>query len=89
MVAAYRAFFVYGACRIFAWFIWARLLNPDRGKEYLDWSWGGPGWVQRVSFPAANWGVWLANTGRGILGFAVALFLIWRFLGHRLWARAS
>lgn len=89
MLAAYRAFFVYGACRIFAWFLWARLLNPDRGKEYLDWSWGGPGWVNKVSFPAHDWGVFFANTGRGIVGFALALWLIWRFVGRRLWARAT
>lgn len=89
MLAAYRAFFFYGACRIFGWFLWARLLNRRRGKEYLDLSWGGPGWVQQVSFPAANWGVWLANTARGVVGFSLALWLIWHFLGRRLWARAA
>lgn len=89
MVAAYRAFFVYGACRIFAWFLWARLLNPDRGKEYLDWSWGGPGWVQKVSFPAPDWGVWFANTARGVVGLSLALWLVWHFVGRRLWGRAT
>jgi hypothetical protein len=89
MLAAYRAFFVYGACRIFAWFLWARLLNPARGKEYLDWSWGGPGWVQKVSFPAQSTGQFLASTAWGIAGLAAALFLIWHFLGKRLWARAA
>lgn len=89
MLAAYRAFFVYGAGRMFAWFIWARLLNPERGRQGLDWSWGGPYWVEKVSFPAQDWGVWLTNTARGALGMTVALVLIWRFGGRRLWARAA
>jgi hypothetical protein len=33
--------------------------------------------------------VFFANTGRGIVGFALALWLIWRFVGRRLWARAT
>ena len=42
VLAMYRAYFVYGGCRIFAWFAWARL----RRHAPLDWSWGGPFWVQ-------------------------------------------
>jgi membrane-bound metal-dependent hydrolase YbcI (DUF457 family) len=88
MLAVYRAYFVYGACRIFAWFTWSRFLNPERGKQGLDWKWGGPYWVEKVSFPAHDWGDWLANTARGAALMAVALYLIWRLLGRRLWAAA-
>jgi hypothetical protein len=88
MLAVYRAYFVYGACRIFAWFGWARFLNPQRGKQGLDWSWGGPYWVQKVSFPARDWGVWFTNTARGAALMSVALYVIWRLIGRRLWAQA-
>ena len=89
MVAVYRAYFIYGACRIFAWFIWARFLNPERGTQYLDWSWGGPGWVEKVSFPAKDWGNWFLNTGKGVVGLTLLLLLIWRLVGQPLWARAD
>ena len=89
MLAAYRAFFVYGGCRIFAWFIWARLLNPLRGTQKLDWSWHGPSWVKRVEFHAHDWGVFFTNTARGVAGIAVVLFLGWHFLAKRLWAKAT
>lgn len=89
MLALYRSFFVYGGCRIFAWFIWARLLNPLRGIEKLDWSWHGPGWVNRVSFPAHDWGAFFANTARGIGGFVLVLFLVWHLVVRKLWAKAT
>ena len=89
LVAMYRAWFVYGACRIFAWFGWARLLNPQRGTQKLDWSWGGPGWVEAVSFPARNWGQFTVSTAWGIVALTGALFVLWRLAGRRLWWRAA
>lgn len=89
VVAMYRAWFVYGTCRIFAWFGWARLLNPDRDVQEIDWSWGGPGWVEAVSFPAQSWGQFLASTAFGLAGVAASLALIWRLVGGRLWYRAT
>jgi membrane-bound metal-dependent hydrolase YbcI (DUF457 family) len=89
MLAAYRAYFVYGACRIFGWFGWARFLNPARGVERLDWAWGGPSWVSKVSAPAGSWGELLANTARGALLWIVAVWLLWRYVGRRLWNAAS
>lgn len=44
MLALYRAYFVYGACRIVAWFTWARLID----HAPVDLSWGGPDWVTRA-----------------------------------------
>ncbi len=89
LVAMYRAWFVYGACRIFAWFGWARFLNPERGTQTLDWSWGGPRWVEAVSFPARSWGQFAASTLWGIAALAAALFVLWRLVGQRFWSRAS
>ena len=88
MLALYRGFFIYGGCRIVAWFLWARLLNPQRGVQKLDWSWHGPGWVNRVSFPAHDWGVFFANTARGVAGFALMLFVVRHVFVRRLWAKA-
>jgi membrane-bound metal-dependent hydrolase YbcI (DUF457 family) len=88
MLAVYRSYFVYGACRIFGWFGWARFLNPARGVERIDWRWGGPSWVQQVSAHAHSNGEFFANTVRGAALWLVAVWLIWRFVGRRLWARA-
>ena len=42
LLAAYRAFFLYGATRIVAWVIWVHVLQ----SEPWDLSWGGPYWVE-------------------------------------------
>lgn len=88
MVAMYRAWFVYGACRIFAWFGWSRFLNPNRGTQTLDWTWGGPRWVEAVSFPARSWEQFFVSTGWGLVALTAALFGVWRLVGRRLWLRA-
>jgi len=91
MLAVYRAYFVYGGCRIFGWFIWARLLNPERGTQTLDWSWGGPDWVEKAprTQGADTWLGVLANTAFGVVGVTVSGWLLWRLVGRRLWARAT
>ncbi len=89
LLAMYRSYFVYGACRIFAWFGWARFLNPERGVQRLDWSWGGPSWVEKVSANAGSLGELLANTLRGAALWALAVWLMWRYVGRPLWSRAS
>jgi membrane-bound metal-dependent hydrolase YbcI (DUF457 family) len=87
--AVYRAWFVYGAARVVAWFLWARLVNPRRGVETVDFSWGGPAWVDKVSYPARDWGDFLAATAFGAIGFAVLALVLWRFVGRPLWQRAA
>jgi membrane-bound metal-dependent hydrolase YbcI (DUF457 family) len=89
LVAMYRAWFVYGAARVLAWFLWARLLNPQRGAETVDFSWGGPAWVEKVAFPAASWWDFLRATAVGIVGLGVSLVLVWWLVGRPLWARAG
>lgn len=91
MLATFRAFFVYGGCRIFGWFLWARFLNPDRGTQTLDLRWGGPDWVEKAprTQDADTWVGFFAATTVGAVGFALSCWLIWRLLGRRLWARAS
>lgn len=90
MLALYRAYFVYGGCRIFGWFIWARLINPERGTQTLDWSWGGPDWVDKApDFQTADtWAGFIGQTAFGIAGVSVSMWLIWRLVGRRLWDRA-
>ena len=97
MLAVYRAYFVYGGARIFAWFGWARLLNPERGRQTLDWSWGGPRWawpdpVNGTGPITAGSGSWLDvlwNVARGGVLWAAAIWLLWRFVARPLYARAS
>lgn len=89
MLAVYRSYFVYGGCRIFGWFLWARLRNPLRGTQTLDWSWGGPAFVNKVIVHGQGWGRFLQNTAVGIVGVAALMLLIWTLIGKRLWARAT
>ncbi len=89
LLAAYRAWFIYGACRIVAWFAWARLLNPARGTEVIDLSWGGPYWVQKVSYPFPGWGTFALHTVIGVVGWTITVILGWRLFGRRLWDRAA
>lgn len=90
MVALYRSYFVYGACRIFGWFAWARLINPQRGTQVLDWTWGGPNWVQKA--PAMNGDSsfieLMTATTIGLCGVSLSLWIVWRLVGQRLWERA-
>jgi membrane-bound metal-dependent hydrolase YbcI (DUF457 family) len=90
LLGAYRAWFVYGASRIFAWFIWARLLNPKRGTQKMDLSWGGPAWVEKAPrFQVAD--TWLGAIGQtaiGITGTTITVLVLWRLFVRRLWNRA-
>lgn len=85
MLALYRSYFVYGGCRIFAWFTWARLVK----HAPLDWSWGGPFWVTKATFPHESWQSYVGNTLVGLVGLTGALLLLWRFVGLRLWRAAA
>jgi hypothetical protein len=89
LVAIYRAWFVYGAVRMVAWSLWARLLNPRRGVETVDLSWGGPEWVEKVAFPAANWGDFVVSTAVGATGLAASIIVFWWVIGRSLWNRAE
>lgn len=42
LVAFYRAFFFYGACRIVSWTLWVHVVQ----RAPWDLSWGGPWWVE-------------------------------------------
>jgi membrane-bound metal-dependent hydrolase YbcI (DUF457 family) len=66
--AIFRAYVVYGVSRTLGWFLWARLLNPERGDQYFDWSWGGPGWVDKApQIPGA--GSWPRLVAVTVFGF--------------------
>ncbi|CAN5664077.1 hypothetical protein BH24ACT4_BH24ACT4_17080 [soil metagenome] len=86
MLAIYRAYFCYGATRIFAWTFIARFRSDDRAP--IDLSWGGPSFVDKAPTDWPGWGTFLLNSARGATLCVVAVWLLWRFLGRRLWERA-
>lgn len=83
LLAIYRAYFFYGGARIFAWFLWARLIE----KAPVDFTWGGPYWVNKATIPSEGWQTMLRNTTVGIAGFALLAWLSYRFLFRPLWRR--
>jgi membrane-bound metal-dependent hydrolase YbcI (DUF457 family) len=94
MLAVYRSYFVYGGCRIFAWFGWARWLNPRRGLQVLDWQWGGPEWAWPtirgpISAGAPSWGDFILVSARAALLWAIAVAILWQLVIKRLYLRAA
>lgn len=85
MLALYRAYFLYGACRIFAWFFWSRFVD----KAPLDLSWGGPYWVEKVHAKYLPIGELLLRSTLGAAGLAASMWVLWMVVGRRLWARAG
>lgn len=86
MLAMYRAYFCYGVTRVVAWTGIARIKSDPRPP--IDWSWGGPSFVEKAPSSWPGWGDFLLNTARGAALLALAAYLIWRFVGRRLWDRA-
>jgi membrane-bound metal-dependent hydrolase YbcI (DUF457 family) len=77
LLAAYRATFFYGMCRLVAWTSWAHLLHPDTALGW-DLHWGGPDWVP--AFSLTHTSAWTATFVA--LAFAVAIVLaVGRILG--------
>jgi membrane-bound metal-dependent hydrolase YbcI (DUF457 family) len=89
LLAVYRAYLVYGACRIFGWGVWARFINPNRGEQVVDLSWGGPFWVERVSIPAESTQQFIVSTVWGVAVTAAVFMVIWKVVGRGLWRRAG
>jgi hypothetical protein len=85
MLALYRAYFCYGLTRIIAWSSIARF----RSKAPFDWTWGGPGFVEKAPSSWPGWGDFLLNTLRGAALFVLAGYVIWRLVGRHLWQRAE
>ncbi len=85
MLACYRASFVYGACRIFGWTIWAQLVEDAP----MDLAWGGPYWVDKAEVDHASAGELALQTTIGLAGFLVTTWLLWMLVGRPLWRRAA
>lgn len=79
LVAVFRAYFFYGACRAVAWFVWARVSY----RAPLDLTWGGPHWVHAEPGPHWAWPGSAVNTVVGLDGLVllavVGLVLTARF----------
>jgi membrane-bound metal-dependent hydrolase YbcI (DUF457 family) len=77
LLAAYRATFFYGLCRLVAWTSWAHLIHPDRLRGW-DLTWGGPDWIPAFSLTETS--AWTAVAVS--VGFAVAIVVaVGRILG--------
>lgn len=77
VVAAYRAWFLYGACRIAAWTIWAHAVDHSP----WDLSWGGPWFVQAAGGVGPSVRSLLVATVIGTVGLAATAMLLWRLCG--------
>lgn len=84
MLAIFRGYMLYGITRVVTWFAIARL----RSKAPLDLRWGGPSFVHKAPSSWPGWGSFLFNTLQGAALFTLALFVLWRLIGRRLWNRA-
>ncbi|TDC78734.1 metal-dependent hydrolase [Streptomyces hainanensis] len=85
LLALYRAYFVYGACRVVGWTAWVHLIEGAP----MDWTWGGPYWVEKATLEPTPLPELVTGTAIGLAGLATALWLLWLLLGRRLWAAAA
>ncbi|MFI7277709.1 metal-dependent hydrolase [Streptomyces sp. NPDC049879] len=85
LLACYRAYFVYGACRIVGWTLWARLVE----HAPMEWEWGGPSWVEKATLEPTPLGELALRTAVGAGGLALAVWLLWLLVGRRLWRAAE
>ncbi|KRV46666.1 hypothetical protein AQ490_12415 [Wenjunlia vitaminophila] len=83
LVALYHAYFLYGACRIFAWTIWAQTSEDAP----MDWTWGGPYWVDKATVDHPSALEFASNTLLGLTGLLVLCWVTWLAVGRRLWWR--
>ena len=81
----YWGFMFYGLGRMVSWFIYAR----TEADAPLDWSWGGPFWVEGNDLSDAGWQEVLIRTGIGGVLFAAFCFLCWKLFIRRLWERGE
>ena len=84
VVAVYRAYFLYGACRIVAWTVWAHAVE----RSPWDLSWGGPWFVERIDAGATSIESLAVATGIGTIGLALTALVSWRLCGAP-WRRAG
>ncbi|MEV6105378.1 metal-dependent hydrolase [Streptomyces sp. NPDC051940] len=83
LLALYRCYFVYGACRIFGWTLWAH----GRQGAPMDWGWNGPYWVDKATVEQTGGLELLGTSVTGFTGLVVTCWLLWLAAGRRLWLR--
>lgn len=81
LVAIYRGWIFYGACRIAAWSLFARF----RSSQGLDLTWGGPRDIARRDLYGGSWVRATASVAIGTILVAVTLILSWRLILKRWW----
>ena len=83
LLLIYRGLMFYGIGRLVAWFLYARL----DAKTPLQLEWGGPAYVTRNDLSDAGVLEVIGRTALGAVLFAAFLWVGWRLIGRRLWAR--
>jgi membrane-bound metal-dependent hydrolase YbcI (DUF457 family) len=85
LLLLYRGFFFYGLGRMTSWFLYARF----RARTPFQPVWGGPRYLEGNDLSDAGpFEVFVRTTIGGIL-FALFLWLLWRYVGKRLWDRSD
>jgi membrane-bound metal-dependent hydrolase YbcI (DUF457 family) len=85
LLLLYRGIFFYGLGRMAAWFLRARFVD----RTPLELVWGGPSYVVGNDLSDAGWAEVVLRTTIGGALFAAFLWLLWRYVAGRLWARAT
>ncbi len=83
MLLAYRAYFLYGMSRMVAWFLYARF-QTDKPWQPV---WGGPKYIKGNYLMTGEWWRIALSLGIGGIAFVACLYLLWRLVIRRLWAR--
>ena len=81
LLAIYRGWIFYGACRIVAWTLVARV----RARAPVDLSWGGPRHIDRIDLSPGPWWEAARSATVGAALLALTLLVAWRLVIHRLW----
>jgi membrane-bound metal-dependent hydrolase YbcI (DUF457 family) len=81
LMAVYRGWFFYGACRIVSWSLYARF----RSGQDLDLTWGGPRDIARRDLYTGSWARAATSVAFGTVLVAITGVLSWRFVLKRWW----
>ena len=85
LLLLYRGFFFYGLGRMVSWFLYARF----GARTPFEPVWGGPNYLEGNDLSDAGALEVLIRTSVGGILFAAFLWLLWRYVGKRLWDRAE
>lgn len=85
LLAIYRGWFFYGACRLVAWSAYTRL----RTDQPIDLSWAGAYPIGGGALYDGTWSQWAVRAAAGAAATAVVLAGSWRLILARWWREAG